>query len=267
MAVVGYGTGGYALGEPWGSVLFAAPPSPRSLGPFGFECLAKSEGFSILVSFTAPEPADAPEWLRQVRILRKVGEWPQSFDDPGASVVLDDIFPAAGTFSVLQEELVQGQIYYYALFAKRTDGAWVHDRFLDRCSSYPYDRWGACDYMFASLPRGFRSQDVGFDHLYGFICIFGTLVDDLKTDVEHLKTLFEIDNIHDDLIFLLDRTIGWPTWHATGGLQRRRETADAVSVYKIKGREAAYAQVLGEISNWELVLVEGWRYVMFSNGK
>jgi len=77
----------------------------------------------------------------------------------------------------------------------------------------------------------------------------------------------EIDAIHDDLIQLLDKKLGWPTWHAAGGLQRRVETSQAVDLYKLLGREVSYEQMLEGISDWEATIVEGWRYVFFSNDR
>lgn len=263
----GYGVGPFGAVEPWGSVGFPAVPPIRQVGDFNFMCRALSEGFKIRVDISVPDPIDSPEFSRFIRVLRKQGEWPQGAFDPDAHVSLSAFYPTSATPFFIEDGLVENQTYYYALYALRTDGVWVHDRFTDRCSSYPYDRWGACDYMYNSLPRGYRSEDATVQHLYQFLCIFGALIDDTKTDVEHLLQLFEIDNIHDDLIFMLDAKIGWPTWHTTNGLQRRRETRRAVDLYKLRGRAAAYEQVLEEISDWDATIVEGWRYVMFSNGK
>lgn len=264
--IEGYGLGGYGVVEPWGSVTFPGPGSEESLGDFNFQCRPLPEGFAIQVTFTAPASDDAPEWNRRVVVLRKKGEWPQSITDTVAEVRLDAVFPTATPVSFTDTGLEAGDIYYYALFAQRNDGVWIQDRFTDRCSSYPYDRWGFCEYLFGSMTRGMRSTDVATNHLFQFLCLLGTLLDDTKTDVEHLRTLMEIDSIHDDLIFMLDRRLGWPTWYAAGGLQRRLETKLAVPFYKVKGRAAAYEAILSELADFDVEVLEGWRKVMFSNG-
>jgi hypothetical protein len=251
----------------WDEDPVEAPTVIRELGEFNFQCRAKTEGYAIEFSFTAPSAANSPDWNRDLRVLRKQGEWPQSWDDSGAYVSLAATYPTEQSVTITETGLEAGVIYYYALFQKRNDGVWVSDSDKNRCSAYPYDRWGAHDYMYSSLPRGYRSEDAGVLHLYQFLSIFGAMVDNNKTDVENLLTLFEIDNIHDDLIFLIDRKLAWPTWHATGGLQRRIETSRAVDIYKIVGREDAYESLLEEVSNWDLQVVEGWKYVMFSNGR
>lgn len=252
----------------WGHASVLVPATVRALGDFEFSVVAKTEGYANRVYYSAPAAADAPEWSRRLRILRKRGEWPQSWDDADADVLVDDVFPViAQSYFFDDENLEAGVIYYYALFQERIDSSWVSDVTTDRDSAYPYERWGFPDYMFQTLPRGFRTQDVDSNHLYQFLTILGALLDNTKTDVEHLRTLMEIDHIHDDLLYLIDMRLGWPTWFAAGGLQRRQDTKRAVDLYKLLGRAVSYEQMLEAVSDWEAVIVEGWRYVMFSNGR
>jgi hypothetical protein len=259
----GLGWGGIEL---WGSVGIPAAQISRELGEFNFSCKALFQGNSIEFSFTVPEVADAPQWTRRLRVLRKQGEWPQSWDDSDAYESLDDVFPLSGTYTITETGLEAGVIYYYVLFAEGTDGVWVSDPILNRCSKYPYNRWGFVDYTYNSLPRGYRSEDATLLHLYQFLSVFGAMLDSIKTDTENLLSLFSIDEIHDDLIYLIDKKLGWPTWHVAGGLQRRIETTQAVDLYKLLGRAAGYEQLLEGVSEWDATIVEGWKYVMFSNG-
>lgn len=263
----GFGLSGYGFGGIWGSISAASLVIDRALGDFEFSAIALSEGYSIRVRYSAPSSSDAPTWSRRLRILRKQGEWPQSWDDSGASVCLDAIFPTEGSFYFDETGLNAGQTYYYALFTLRNDGNWIHDPFTQQDWAYPYDRWGASGYMYDSLPRGFRTADIETgNQLEQFVSIFGALVDNIKTDIEWLLTLFEIETIHDDLLYLLDDKIGWPTWHQTGALQRRKETSEAVDLYKLFGRAVAYEQMLSEISDWDVEVFEGSSYVFFTNG-
>jgi hypothetical protein len=211
-------------------------------------------------------------WDGAFKLLWKQGEYPQSHDDSAARIIISDIcnpYDIAEWWEQEEIGLVAGQIYYYAIFARNELGVWKHNSFSNRASAYPYDRWGSATYMFKSLPTGWRTADVetGGD-LEDFMTIFGALFDNIKTDCEHLLTLFDANEVHADLLYLLDRKVGWPTWFAAGALQRRQETLAAVTLYKYGiGRKGAYESAIENISDWDAHLVEGWRYVFFSNGR
>jgi len=262
----GFGLGAYGMGIPYGSVVAGGPQDYRSLGDFDFSAVSRSEGYKIRITFTIPAIADAPQWIRRLRILRKTGEWPQSWDDADAQEVIDDYFFTEATHYIDQDELVPRQTYYYSLFALRDDGTWVNDKIYNRDSAYPYDRWGSGLNMFDSLPRGWRSADAdeSGNPLENFMAIFGALSDNIKTDCEALLDLFDIDELHDDLVYIQDKRIGWPTWYAAGGLKRKKETKEAVDLYKLLGREVAYEQMLEEVSGWDASIEEGWKYIMWS---
>ena len=239
----------------------------RSLANFNFSAKADSVGFSITVSFDTPESFEAPEWDRRLIVLRKQGEWPKSWDDADTVTIVNALFPTGGSHEYVDSDLVAGQTYYYGLFELRTDGYWVHDEKEGRRSAYPYDRWGCDEYMFKSMPRGIQSSDVDDDgDLEEFLFIFGALFDNIKTDTENLLTLFSVDEVHIELLPLIDAKIGYPTWWSANGIKQRQETSRAISLYKILGGDTAYQQLLEQISQWEAVVVEGWRYVLFTNG-
>jgi len=248
----------------------SASSSPTSLGPFGFDVKAKSVGNALTISLGIPELTASPDWNRQLKILRKIGEYPQAHNDPDAEVFLVKSYAAIGGVSETYDDavLLPGQIYYYAIFAQTLTGSWVHDWRLDRAAAYPYGRWGCADYLFGSLPFGWQKADSdGSGHLEDFITIFGALCDNIKTDAEHLRSLFDTTNIHTELIEYLDDKIAWPTWYSAGGLKRRKDTERAVDLYKLIGREDAYVQLLESVSDWDAEITEGWRFVMFSNNK
>jgi hypothetical protein len=248
----------------------SADPSVTSLGPFDFSVEALSTGSALRVSLTIPELTASPDWNRQIRILRKIGEYPQAYNDADAEVFLVNSYAAIGGITETYDDtgLLQGQIYYYALFAENLSGSWIHDWRLDRDSAYPYARWGSAEYLFKSMPFGWQKADSeGSGHLEDFLTIFGALCDNIKTDAENLGSLFEINSIHADLIEYLDDKIAWPTWYSAGGLQRRKDTAKAVDLYKLIGTESAYVQLLEGVSDWDAEVDEGWRFIMWSNNK
>jgi phage tail-like protein len=261
------GIGFSPVGEGYvGSVV--GPVTGRSLGVFNFQAQALSIGSKVKISITIPGLTEAVNWARELRVLRKIGEWPDSHTDSGADLVVSKTYPTTGGITETFEDsgLLPGQIYYYALFEKQTDGVWINDTVDGRASAYPYDRWGCSEYIFSSMPPGWQTVDTQKDgDLEDFLKIFGALMDNLKTDCENLLTLFDIDAIHADLLPYLDRKIAWPTWYSTGTLQQRKETALAVDLYKLIGRKLAYETALEEVSGWDASTIEGWRYVMFTN--
>lgn len=248
----------------------SGPAEGRSLGVFNFTVTADSVGSDVNISIDIPGLSEAPDWARELRVLRKIGEWPQGASDAAAETVVSKTYALVGgiTDTFTDSDLQPGQIYYYALYEKRNDGAWINDYILGRDSAYPYDRWGASTYLFGSMPRGWQKQDVeNDDDLQNFLAIFGALTDDIKTDAENLLTLFEVNYIHEDLLSYLDDKIAWPTWYAAGGIQKRKETLRAVDTYKLIGRELSYELLIEEVSDWDAEMYEGWRYVMFTNGR
>jgi phage tail-like protein len=240
----------------------------RSLADFNFRVSAASYGHAIKVQVDIPDlHLVGSYWARELIILRKSGEWPQNEDDSGATVVLHKAYPTIGsiTETIIDLDLAPLNDYYYALFEKKTDNSWVNDMVLGRGSAYPYDRWGFGDYIYSSLPRGWQRSDNTQD-LYNFCQILGAILDDTKTDVEYLRSLFEISNIHEDLIPYLDAKIAWPTWYYAGGLKKRTDTANAVELYKLRGTAGGLESSIEAVSQWDASIIEGWKYVMFTNG-
>jgi hypothetical protein len=241
----------------------------RKLIPHNFMVVAKSEGSVIKVSWSIPEPLDYPDWGLRIRIMRKTYEWPNAFNDPDAQLVTDEEYlPGSGAVDreIEQTGLVPGQIYYYSLYELGADQEWIMDAKYNRKAAYPYDRWGCAGYAFQSQPRGWQYDDSDTQDLQNFLAIFGALGDDIKTDCEHLLSLFYVDDIHVELLSLLEEKYSWPGWDFVGGIARRKELKNVVYFEKIRGRENAYAELLEQTCDWSAQVVEGWKYVMFSNG-
>ena len=237
-----------------------------SLGTFQFSVKAKNEGNSLKIQFYVPTVSDAPSWSRWIKILRKQGEYPQSYNDPNAKVSVVGLFPTEGWQNYEDTDTTPGVIYYYSLYELRTDGYWVHDTLEGRQWAYPYKRWGFNEYLFKSMPRGIQTDDSDSGHLQGFINIFGSILDAYKTDIEQFSSFYDIDTIHIDLLPFIDKKIGWPTYYAAGGIQKRKETKQAVALYKLLGTKNGYEAMLEEVAAWNCEVYEGWKHIMFSNG-
>lgn len=244
----------------WGGV---GPLSDEGFGEFQFEVTAMSKGYTIRITLTTPDPVDSPKWSRRFIILRKRNEWPQDVDEDDVEVISDTFEAGSVEYKFFDEDLISGENYYYRLFLLGIDGIW-YSSIAEMDSAYPYTRWGSKDYMYMSLPRGWRSQDTSGD-LYNFFDIVGALADNIKTDCEYLKTLFSISDVHEDLLPIADSKIGWPTWIEARGIQKRQDSSAAVETYKRLGTDVGYAQLVETATDWELTTVFGWRYILWSN--
>jgi len=261
--------------SPLGYIPFGSVPSlgdSYSLGEFNFAIKALPIGGKIQVSFDVPGVSEAVSWKRELKILRKRYEWANAEDDSSATEIHHTTYPTGPSSVTIEDstDLVDGVIYYYTLYELRVDDEWITDPVVGRKSAFPFSRWGFSDYMYRSMPAGWQRADSisngGTGDLERFLDIFGASFDSIKSDVEHLGTLYEIETIHVDLLPLLDQKIGWPTWYAAGGIKQRKETGVASDFFQIVGTTTAITAACEDISAFNSDVVEGWKYVMFSNG-
>jgi phage tail-like protein len=98
-----------------------------------------------------------------------------------------------------------------------------------------------------------------------FLRIFGTVADSVKTDIERMLDNYKVDTVEAELLPYIDRLIGWPTNFELPEGKRRKETLNAVALYKRKGRADAIEAFVEAVAEWDVTTYEGWRYVMFSN--
>lgn len=98
-----------------------------------------------------------------------------------------------------------------------------------------------------------------------FLQIFGVTSDSVKTDIERLLDNYKVDTVEAELIPYIDALIGWPTNFELPEGKRRKETLNAVALYRRKGRADAIEAFVEAVAEWDVTTYEGWRYVMFSN--
>ena len=109
-----------------------------SLADFRFQAKANSVGSSITVSAYAPSAGDAPSWNRNVIILKKQGEWPQSETDADAQTVFNGTWATEGLNSYTLTGLVPNQTYYFCLF---TEGGTSGELVLNGTFAINLDDW------------------------------------------------------------------------------------------------------------------------------
>ena len=67
-----------------------------------FEVKALSIGYALRITWVTPDTLDVLDWNGRVRILRKADEWPQSWNDPDAMIVSDEV-----TITPTDNEIIQ----------------------------------------------------------------------------------------------------------------------------------------------------------------
>lgn len=98
-----------------------------------------------------------------------------------------------------------------------------------------------------------------------FLGIFGVVSDSIKTDIERMLDNYKVDTVEAELIPYIDALIYWPTNFELPETQRRKETLNAVPLYRRKGRADCIEAFVEQVAEWDVTTHEGWRYVMFSN--
>lgn len=117
-----------------------------------FEVWRGFEGTQIVLNWEVPAGA-----IAEIKIVRKWLAWPENAED-GVLLVHDEA--PFTNFSYSDREIDPHEIYYYAVFFKRTDGVWFHNRrFRGKTFSCPsgYMKTKLWDF----LPNVYHREDNG----------------------------------------------------------------------------------------------------------
>jgi len=98
-----------------------------------------------------------------------------------------------------------------------------------------------------------------------FLSIYGVLFDGIKTTLEGVLDGYDPEVVDADWLPYIDSLTNWPTDRRLTVDQRRIETANAVAIWKEKGKYGSIRSLIENISGWDVEIFSGWRYVLFSN--
>lgn len=98
-----------------------------------------------------------------------------------------------------------------------------------------------------------------------FWMILGRVYDSLKTDADQILRVYDVDRVDAAYLEYVDGLLGWPTNFDLGEQARRRETLNAVNLFKLKGRPRAVESFIEGVTLWDASVSQGWRRVMFTN--
>ena len=238
-------------------------------------------GDHLRVYYAIPNNPEGYALTGKVYIKRKLKEFPRAYDDPKAKTVLS--LPNANIGSVTREEYrlkldqqddidsTKADVWYYTIFYEATDtdnNTWIysplngHDRgfALKNLSTSTFG-----DQLFRYFPSGLRVVDKkeGNDTLYKLSQIFGRVIDEVSERLDQFsQKRFLPMEVDAAFIPYIDQLLGWPTNFELGELRRRRETLNAISLWKSKGTNNAFELALQELTGWNVELCKGYDYVV-----
>ena len=134
--------------------LYSAPVSVElRLGDDGhFKVWRAVEGPQVIINWKVPDGA-----IVEVRLIRKYLSWPESIDD-GTLLVTDDKPWNVNHYS--DRDIDDYEVYYYAMFFKRTDGLWFFDRRF-RGKTFPLPTGYCKGKLWELLPNVYHREDNG----------------------------------------------------------------------------------------------------------
>jgi len=161
--------------------------------------------------------------------------------------------------------------YYYTIFYKVAD-TWVFDpnkSFAKQfaLSNYisddePFSKEG--NKLFAQMPSWMQADDLeSTATLYALCQIIGRLLDGVLDELSHhQRNAQSIADVDAGRIPYIDWLIAWPTNYEFPEIVRRRETKNALSVWRRKGARVALENVLQRLTGWNVTILEGWKWVI-----
>ena len=216
-----------------------------------------------------------------LKILKKLKEFPRDHTDSSAVTVKSETLVLANVnrdeyFFILDElELndEQPDVWYYTIFYEAvntttTDTVWIysplngHDRgfVLTNNTTSTYG-----DQLFNYFPQGIRLIDSaeGNNTLSRLCQIFGRVFDEIQDRLNQIdKKRFLPMEVDASIIPYIDHLLGWPTNFELSELKRRRETLNALELWKAKGTNDALELALQELTGWDIELTNGYEYVL-----
>jgi len=216
----------------------------------------------------------------KIRILKKTKEFPRGYQDGTATLVLEEDLSSdlvnverdTYFFHLDHDTSNSKVVWYYTVFYEVLETAtsntyWVfspingHDRGF--ALSHADSKFG--DQMFKYFPRGIRIRDKSEanDTLYRLCQILGKPLDEIKERLDQFsEKRFDPNTVDASLIPYIDQLLGWPTNFELGELRRRKETNNAIDLWKAKGTNNAFELALQELTGWDVELIEGYNHVI-----
>lgn len=231
------------------------------------------------VRYGFPSNPDGFTLTGNVKLLKKKKEFPRSALDATADVVFSTTLTGDRDVYVDyvdHESSDKQNIWYYTIFYELT-------RVVDDTNIWAYSSVHGHDRAFVLtngesiygnrlynyLPVGIRLLDESDGDLTisKIDQILGKALDEFKQKLDHFSdTRFDVANVDAHLIPYIDQLLGWPTNFELSELRRRKETSNAITLWKKKGTSLNIEFASQTLTGWNTELVEGHNYVLTTYG-
>lgn len=237
-----------------------------------------------------PSNPDGYTLTGNVEIYRKKREFPRSRLDSSCVLVLSTSLSSdRDTYFDLVDHIdsEKQNVWYYTIFYEVNyigDVQFVGGKggfeepevagpFWAYSSIHSHDRAfvlknGASQYgnkLYDYQPVGIRLQDesLGNNNLYKLNQIMGKALDEFREKLNHFsEKRFDIDNVDAAFLPYIDQMLGWPTNFELRENRRRKETANAISLWKGKGTSEILEFASQTLTGWDIEISEGHNYYL-----
>lgn len=240
-----------------------------------------SEGISNHIRINYSIPSDLSDFTLtgRLKVLKKTKEFPRDVLDASATEIISEDFSstigilARNEYTLLLDYDYQDSknIWYYTIFYEGvTDGG---DTKWGFSSIHSHGRAFALEAQesraglkaFEYMPKGIKILDKreADDALYRFLQILGKPLDEIEDRLNKFAaTRHDPNEVDAHLIPYLDQLLGWPTNFKISEARRRKETGNAVDVWKRKSANDALELAIQTVTGWDAEFVEGYKYIL-----
>ena len=221
------------------------------------------DGSGIRVSVTPTFPDDyAGLWF----VLRGRYEYKRNTTDSSIVTLYASIDTDSVEFVDTDiEPSEENTFYYYSVIALCGDIAGSNPYHFEFnpltgfASGYRYKTdYGFQTFMLDRLPEVWFKENT--TTLEGFISIFSTLLETLRSDIEtYMFSANSIYGVEESHLQSLASIIGWNVNRETNELKQRAEVGVATSLYKRKGRDRFIEFIVQSTTGWDLSFEHGYR--------
>lgn len=236
----------------------------------------------IRLHYSIPTDPEGYTLTGLFKIMKKVKEFPRAHDDSTCIEVKSGDYSATlGSvdrdeyISMLDEQVddEKAQVWYYTVFYQAVndttnDTVWIYSPLNSHDRGFALTNNDSSAYgnqIFDYFPQGIRLIDYnqGNDTLNKLSQIFGRAFDEIKDRLSQFENKrFLPMEVDASIIPYIDHLIGWPTNFELGELRRRKETLNAIDLWKSKGTNDSFELALQDLTGWDIELTNGYQYVI-----
>jgi hypothetical protein len=237
-------------------------------------------GDHIRVYYTLPKDENGFTLTGKIKVLRKTKEFPRDYQDTTAVLVVDEDLSAnlglveRDTYFLHLDHLTsnQHQTWYYTVFYEGTDvntnTLWCfsplasHDRTFGLDSGESSMGVSLFDYM----PRGVKILDArNGDALFNLLQTFGKSLDEVNQRTKKFQDeSYKVESVDASFIPYIDHLLGWPTNFELREVRRRKETSNAIDIWRSKGTNDAFELSLQTLTGWDVEIYLGFNYILYT---